>query len=121
MSQMKKDIATVVLAEGLPVMKDESEYGWVDQTAKFHNIGIDIIKGTKNPEDACPWVVPANPAIQEVLISEFMDTYNGSREDDMIQVSGVSCTCGEYTDTIVRYEGVIGDFIPKIFKIVQED
>ena len=69
-----------------------SQYGWVDYIKTAHG-------------HTCGWVEQTGAQLQEQSYQQFIDTFAGSEDEYGINLSPVSCKCGQYTDEIIRYKG----------------
>lgn len=117
-------VAEAVARLGTGVGDRENIYGWQDHEAIRHIKGYDRDEKGKsfyNPAKACKWVVPADPEIEEDIISEFTDTFNGNDDTAVINLFHVSCACGAYQNRTVRYAGTVEDFIPELFRSEVEE
>lgn len=114
--RLNQTIAETVARQGIAVSDQESVYGWQDFEALRHRKGWTEESRKYNKDLECAWVCPENPEIEEVYVSEFMDTYTDNSETCMINLFHVSCSCGKYTDRTIRYEGAITEFIPQMFQ-----
>jgi hypothetical protein len=79
-----------------------SHYGWTDYDAWDHVLG----RG-----DGCHWVIPEHAVVKEETYSQFAGTFTGADEEVGLNVAGVSCACGRYTDVTIRVTSSLGDAI----------
>ncbi|MFS0884921.1 hypothetical protein [Aeromicrobium sp. 179-A 4D2 NHS] len=85
-------------------------YGWHDRKAQYHCKPVDQWNG-----DGCHWVMPdGTPDIREYTYSMFGDTIRGNDTEVGIELSGVSCACGQYENQTLRIEGTVGDLLDRI-------
>lgn len=112
---LTRTIAETVARLGSAVALDEDQYGWKDFEAIKHRKGLEPVAYKYVAELECPWICPEDPEIEEVYISEFLDTMTDNSDTAMINLFHVDCACGKYTDRTIRYEGTIAEFIPQMF------
>lgn len=113
--RLNRTVAETVARLGSPVADHEDQYGWKDHAAIHHNKGLDPDSYTYVKENACAWVAPENPELEETYISEFVNTFTDNDDTAVINLLHVNCSCGKYTDRTIRYEGTIAGFIPQMF------
>lgn len=102
----------------MPVHYDEfsgkpSFYGWVDYTALEHVMGdIDTLPLA---QQECSYKIADDQiTITENAISQFDGTFTDAKSKVGVEMSPVSCSCGEYPSMVIRYEGTLGDLLHQI-------
>jgi hypothetical protein len=94
--EMQRDIAGYIIREGGEPVESDSVYGWKDYDADQH------VKGWG---DGCEWVAPDHPEVSTNYISEFDGADVPSLRYKVLDVYGVSCKCGKYSDMTLRLKG----------------
>lgn len=115
--EFKNLVVETVLEHGTAVSPTANEYGWKDDDARCHIEGRNTWRAQREgkPDPApCKWVPNEETTFKEENVYEFGDTFNGN-EGIFINVSPVSCACGELKDRAIRYEGKTAEFIPLMF------
>jgi hypothetical protein len=56
-------------------------------------------------------VIPEHAVVKEETYSQFAGTFTGADEEVGLNVAGVSCACGRYTDVTIRVTSSLGDAI----------
>jgi hypothetical protein len=116
-NEFKKLVVETALSHGIVVDLRASEYGWKDYEAGYHIKGQNTTQRNREglPAPApCSWVVTDETTFTEENVYEYGDTFNGT-EGIFINVSPVSCACGQLENRAVRYEGKTAEFIPLMF------
>lgn len=97
---------------GCPVRLDESPYGyelrpsyygWRDWDAEDHG-------------RTCEWIIPDDTALHERIYDTFGDTNHGTVTEHGVDVDGISCTCGKYSNVRLRYDGSMGQILRDLLK-----
>lgn len=88
------------------------QFGWQDFNALEHlraRTATEYSPATKG----CTLILPEGDIeIATDHLSQFVDTYSGNREIDLVQIAGVTCACGEIgTDRTLAWEGSPGELI----------
>ena len=82
-------------------------YGWQDSDAHYHihpNPRVD-------KQEPCRWVIPEGAVVVEETYSQFVGTYATNQQEVGLNVAGVSCACGKYTDVTLRIVATLGEAI----------
>lgn len=95
---------SLIAKHGQPMVPFESRseltYGFVDFDAQDHKY-----------EGKCAWVVPADSVLEERSTSNFIDTLHGNESVVGMEVEGVSCECGVYSNIRLRWEATLAEAV----------
>lgn len=97
-------VAFEVRMEGTPhEYKSVSSYGYTHFGQATH-----VTRG------GCRWVIPSGAVVHEETYSMFVGTFTDNDSEVGLNVDGVTCACGEYTDVTLRFAGNLGEIMRHI-------
>lgn len=110
-----KKIKKFVLENGSAVyINEEEKKRWPDNP-EFHVsiYGWDNTTVTQHGQK-CGWVADEHSEIKEVTYSMFEGTFSDNSDEYGLNLTGVRCTCGKFTDVTLRYKGTMFEILQTI-------
>lgn len=90
-----------------------SIYHWDDFTKAKHATPV----SKYNPKGGCHWVVPEGAVLYERTYRQFDGTFTSDKDEHGVNVRGVHCACGRYTDVTLRWVGSVGEMLRAILDL----